>query len=668
MSRATYVINELINDELVETTITHLVDAPVITRKFDNVECKAGARVVFECEYMGTEPKVRWMKNGATIHNENGYQIVNDMNYTALVINSAQHLVSAGDYCVEVSNAAGSASNQAQLAVSGSPPDVAERPEGGDWQIGETMRLVAKIVGEPTAQVHWEYQGAEIISQRFKIYERDGYAFLELENCQAADSGKYTVIGENELGEARWTVTIQCRNMTPDAAGVRPQSASSARSVEVVTQKRKTEDGQQIVSNEEVPVKASAPQPPRQKSPPVAQPDVPKQQEKSKPKLDLSPAPKRKSPVQVTSPTSPDFVKFEEVEKKKSIRRPLKLSIPATQGPPQEVSGAMAKLKKPAELLTPLPDNEKPTFVVKPESTDIVMGNSAEIQCRIAGNPAPEIQWYKGKWGKLSAVGRISIGFNVDTGVSTLNIKKVQKPDKGLYRCVAKNCNGQAEAEFTLNVLEKEKVVEKIDRFSLKAKKKVEKEVVSEFDAVKMLRDVDPKEYEKYANHFGVKDFRHLLTTYEELKPEIENDDIEMPEMLLTPESAISMVEEEELWEKAIETVGHQPVDVLQDIRDVVALTHGDAIFEAEIRINVPGVDVKWFKEDKQLECGDKYQMNRDGDTHSLLIKNVTSDDEGDYHVEAGKTKSSAKLKVIRKCSFVFLVCLLPTILDPIDF
>ena len=81
-----------------------------------------------------------------------------------------------------------------------------------------------------------------------------------------------------------------------------------------------------------------------------------------------------------------------------------------------------------------------------------------------------------------------------------------------------------------------------MNRFNLKATQKKEKEVVSEFDAVKMLRDVDPKEYEKYANHFGVKDFRHLLTTYEELKPEVENDDIEMPEMLLTPESPISMV------------------------------------------------------------------------------------------------------------------------------
>ena len=84
------------------------------------------------------------------------------MHYTALVITSAQHLISGGDYAVEIFNAAGSASNKATLTVQGSPPEVAERPEGGDWQIGESMRLVAKITGEPAPQVHWEYNGKEV--------------------------------------------------------------------------------------------------------------------------------------------------------------------------------------------------------------------------------------------------------------------------------------------------------------------------------------------------------------------------------------------------------------------------------------------------------------------------------------------------------------------------
>ena len=198
----------------------------------------------------------------------------------------------------------------------------------------------------------------------------------------------------------------------------------------------------------------------------------------------MSPKPQKKvSPADVTSPTSPDFVKFdvEEERKKSKVRKtPLKLNIPEKKQDNEN------KLKRAPEAMTPLPEQDKPEFIVCPESADVTMGSEAEIACRIAGNPTPEIQWYKGKWGKLAAVGRISIGFNVQSGVSTLNIKKVQKPDKGLYRCVATNKNGSAEAEFTLNVCEKQQAVEKVDRFSLKTKPKVEKEVVSEFDAVKV--------------------------------------------------------------------------------------------------------------------------------------------------------------------------------------
>lgn len=596
-------------------------------------------------------------------------QIVNDLGYSALVIPSAQHLASTGTYSVDIKNESGSASNSANLSVEGSPPEVIERPEGGDWQIGETLKLVGKMSGQPMPQVHWEFMGREITDRRFKIYEEGGYSFMELQNSSASDSGKYTMIGENELGEARWTVNISVRNMTPDAQGARPQSASSQRSVEVITQQRHSEDGHRIVSNEEVevdiPRKNNAPvQAPKIASPPHTSPkrNSPVQQTEDKkkkapriiakqeepkmemPKLKAVPNKGKKTP---TSPTSPDFTDFaaaEESKKKKPRKTPLKLNIP-TKGK-SEISKDRMKLDRKAEAMTPLPKSGKPEFVIKPEDSDIVIGKNAEIKCRIAGMPPPEVTWYKGKWGKLTAVGRISVDFNVASGVSTLNIKKIQKPDKGMYRCVVKNDNGEAEANFTLNVLEKDDLIEKLDRYALKPKKNVAKDDISEFDAVRMLRDVDPKEYEKYANHFGVKDFRHLLTSFEEIKAEIESEDIEEVENLLTPESAISLVPEEEIWHKVIESVGKEPVDVLKDIRDIIATTHGDAIFEAEIRINVPGIDVKWFKEDTKLEEGEKYHMTQIGESHSLFIRNVQDDDAGAYRIEAGSAKSEAKLEV----------------------
>ena len=171
---------------------------------------------------------------------------------------------------------------------------------------------------------------------------------------------------------------------------------------------------------------------------------------------------KPKSPTTPNSPTSPDFIRFDKVEdapKKRGRKNPLKLNIPGKDTP--RISAQRMKLDRKPEAMTPLPSAGKPEFVIKPEDTDIVMGKNAEIKCRIAGCPPPEIQWYKGKWGKLTSVGRISVDFNIATGVSSLNIKKIQKPDKGTYRCVATNANGEAEAHFILNVLEKEVIVEK---------------------------------------------------------------------------------------------------------------------------------------------------------------------------------------------------------------
>jgi hypothetical protein len=138
------------------------------------------------------------------------------------------------------------------------------------------------------------------------------------------------MIGENELGEARWTVNINVRNITPDAKGARPQSGSSNRSVEVITQQRQSEDGHRIVSNEEVEVdiarKVQAPvQAPKIASPPHTSPKrtSPIQKKKKEPRIiekqeeqkmempTLKPVQKKK-PKSPTSPTSPDFTDFEK--------------------------------------------------------------------------------------------------------------------------------------------------------------------------------------------------------------------------------------------------------------------------------------------------------------------------------------------------------------------
>lgn len=56
--------------------------------------------------------------------------------------------------------------------------------------------------------------------------------------------------------------------------------------------------------------------------------------------------------------------------------------------------------------------------------------------------------------------------------------------------------------------------------------------------------------------------------------------------------------------------------------------------------------DVKWMKENVELQMGDRYQMVSDGKRRSLIIKDCVPKDEGGYTVVIGTTRASADLTV----------------------
>lgn len=59
--------------------------------------------------------------------------------------------------------------------------------------------------------------------------------------------------------------------------------------------------------------------------------------------------------------------------------------------------------------------------------------------------------------------------------------------------------------------------------------------------------------------------------------------------------------------------------------------------------------EVKWFKDNNELEAGDKYQMVSDGKRRALVIKDCELKDEGGYVVVIGETRASADLTVLGK-------------------
>ena len=83
-----------------------------------------------------------------------------------------------------------------------------------------------------------------------------------------------------------------------------------------------------------------------------------------------------------------------------------------------------------------------------------------------------------------------------------------------------------------------------------------------------------------------------------------------------------------------------------------------DVTFECELS-DGDATDVIWSKGSKVIKAvsdREKYEVTREGATHKLVVKNVDSNDVGEYSIECNGKTSKAKLDV--KCMY-HLICTL---------
>lgn len=105
-----------------------------------------------------------------------------------------------------------------------------------------------------------------------------------------------------------------------------------------------------------------------------------------------------------------------------------------------------------AELLVNEP-NTMPEFEEKMKPVDVIEGELAKFSVKVAGNPPPVIDWFKGK-DKLEDEGRIEIIDDEDSGNYTLIINGTLLGDAGTYKCIALNEEGERSCKAALAVKE----------------------------------------------------------------------------------------------------------------------------------------------------------------------------------------------------------------------
>ncbi|XP_055065141.2 tyrosine-protein kinase transmembrane receptor ROR2 isoform X2 [Misgurnus anguillicaudatus] len=76
-------------------------------------------------------------------------------------------------------------------------------------------------------------------------------------------------------------------------------------------------------------------------------------------------------------------------------------------------------------------------FLESPNNITIIQGQTATLQCRVAGHPRPSIRWLKNDAPVVQEPGRIFI--RKSDGGSKLRIQDLDTTDTGYYQCVASN-------------------------------------------------------------------------------------------------------------------------------------------------------------------------------------------------------------------------------------
>lgn len=76
----------------------------------------------------------------------------------------------------------------------------------------------------------------------------------------------------------------------------------------------------------------------------------------------------------------------------------------------------------------------RPTFVIQPQNTEVLVGESVTLECSATGHPLPRIAWTRGDRSPLPTDPRVSI-----TPSGGLYIQNVGQEDSGEYTCFASN-------------------------------------------------------------------------------------------------------------------------------------------------------------------------------------------------------------------------------------
>ncbi|XP_061385571.1 obscurin isoform X3 [Danaus plexippus] len=390
---------------------------PSFSEELEDTKVVVGQPLKMQARVMAfPAPEVKWFKDGIPLRPSQAVNFINSPGgVIGLSIDSARP-EDAGVYSLVLTNKLGEAESKAQIEVGQKerkPAFIAELQPAKVIE-GFPVKLEVKVLGHPPPSIKWTRDGKELIpdGQSVRVVSQpDGTHALLLSSVSPSDAGVYSVIASNDKGEMTSSAPVSVSGREDSSSPQeRPQLIHGLRDIS-------GEEGQPLVMS--VPFTGN----------PV-------------PKVSWTKDGKPLTPndrVLLTCDGKRVGLEINPLEVGDSGTYSVKLENPLGEDS-SDGKLTVRKVYQPPKFVQRFTDLQQlPTF-------------DAKFPARVTGVPSPEISWYKdGVPLKTSD----KYGFKRDGDACCLYVRDVTPADAGLYRCVARNREGEDSCEAALEVVDK---------------------------------------------------------------------------------------------------------------------------------------------------------------------------------------------------------------------
>ncbi|NXA32886.1 TITIN protein, partial [Eudromia elegans] len=544
-----------------------LKEPPSFVKKIENVTALAGDTIALQAVVKGSEPiSVIWMKGKDVVQDDNRVKVMFEHGLATLQIAGVQ-LSSGGKYSCVAENDAGSQSCFGELTVK-EPAKIIEKSEVIQVTAGDPAVLEYTVTGTPELKTKWFKDGRPLpASKKYRISFKNNIAQLKFYAAEIQDSGEYTFEISNDVGMSSCTTSFTVLDRT-----LPPFFTKPLKNIDSV-----------ISASCRLDCKISGSLP-----------------------MTVS---WFKQDTEIT--TSAKYtVHFEEGSASLEIKH-LDTSdagvyiCRATNSAGSKDSSSTLFIKEP------------PSFVVEPESKDVLPSSTVRFKGTFKGTTPLTVKWYKGD-SELATGGACYI--MTEALASYLELYAVKPADSGKYTCKVSNIAGSVTCSADLFVKEPAAFKEKLEPTHL-VKKGGYAELTCKVTGTPEIRitwfkdDRELKESDKYRMSFTKSTaILHLMEAETEDSGEYiceaRNDagkDIC---------SSVVTIKESPYFSKEF-----QSMEVLKD---------SDVVLECEV-LGTPPFEVFWVKDDKPVRSSKKHRISIDKSFISLHIFRFDASDVGEY-------------------------------------